>query len=438
MKIIKRLISWTPIYSLLLVAYTVFTLLDAFVIPHDMVKLSALEEGGEVSAATGETDGSTEKGDRHKPSGSGDATTDGSTEKGGGHKPSGSGDATTDGSSGKGGRHKPSGNGGGPRSRSEDGSSGGESTTSDGETRRRPGGEGSHKPSEKPGGRKESADGTESGGRQKPSRTKSSEGGGNGASDDGTDAQTAVKTPETGTDTYSSDGLTVKLTTKKVNDTYVYVADVVVEDVDSLQAGLAEDTFGRNVSEDTSVIAERLSAVLAINGDYYGFRNAGYVIRNGYLYREKASSDDQEDLVIYKDGSFEIINESEVTAKELLEKGAVQVYSFGPGLVSDGKAMVTAGDEVDKAMSSNPRTAIGMVEAGHYVFVVSDGRTEDSEGLSLAELADVMIDAGCKVAYNLDGGGSSTMYFKGEIVNNPTTNGNRVDERSVSDIVYVK
>jgi len=44
---------------------------------------------------------------------------------------------------------------------------------------------------------------------------------------------------------------------------------------------------------------------------------------------------------------------------------------------------------------------------------------------------------GADVAYNLDGGGSSTMVFNGEVINNPTTNGNTIKERSVSDIVYI-
>ena len=89
-------------------------------------------------------------------------------------------------------------------------------------------------------------------------------------------------------------------------------------------------------------------------------------------------------------------------------------------------------------MASNPRTAIGMVEPGHYFFVVSDGRTNESEGLSLYQLADIMKTLGCTVAYNLDGGGSSTMYFNGEIINYPTTSGRSMKERGVSDIVYIE
>ena len=73
----------------------------------------------------------------------------------------------------------------------------------------------------------------------------------------------------------------------------------------------------------------------------------------------------------------------------------------------------------------------------HYVFVVSDGRTEESEGLSLLELAEFMDTLGVETAYNLDGGGSSTMYFNGEVINKPTTSGRNIKERSVSDIVYI-
>ena len=91
-------------------------------------------------------------------------------------------------------------------------------------------------------------------------------------------------------------------------------------------------------------------------------------------------------------------------------------------------------------MASNPRTAIGIKADGTYLFVVSDGRTDESEGLSLAELAEFMQSLGAETAYNLDGGGSSTMVFNGEVVNTPT--GGKAghgagNERSVSDIVYI-
>ncbi len=238
--------------------------------------------------------------------------------------------------------------------------------------------------------------------------------------------------------TYTSENVKITISEKTIEDTKVYIADVIISDPSSLMAGLANNTFGRNITQTTSQIAQSQGAVLAINGDYYGFRNSGYVMRNMYLYRDTPSSDSEaEDLVIYEDGTMEIVKESEVSAKELQANGATQIYSFGPGLVSNGEITVSKGDEVGRAKASNPRTAIGMIEKGHYVFVVSDGRSDESEGLSLSQLASVMKDLDCSVAYNLDGGGSSTMWFNGKVINNPTSNGNKVKERSVSDIVYI-
>ena len=141
--------------------------------------------------------------------------------------------------------------------------------------------------------------------------------------------------------------------------------------------------------------------------------------------------------MIWADGSFEIITETSVSASQLLESGAEQILSFGPALVMDGQISVTKEEEVGKAKTSNPRTAIGVVDELHYLFVVSDGRTDESEGLTLYELAEFMQSLGAETAYNLDGGGSSTMYFNGEVINNPTTNGRTIKERSVSDIVYI-
>ncbi len=240
------------------------------------------------------------------------------------------------------------------------------------------------------------------------------------------------------TDTYYSDeNITINIDTVREHDTDIYIADIKLSAPSYLRAGLANGAFGRNVKAITSEIAKECGAVLAINGDFYGFRDRGYVMRNGYLYRDSMYSRDSEDLVVYADGSFEIVKETDILADELAEKGAEQIFSFGPGLVVNGEITVNDGEEVEQAMNSNPRTAIGEIEPLHYVFVVSDGRTDKSDGLSLAELAEVMKGLGCVNAYNLDGGGSSTMWFMGRIVNNPTSHGSSSHERSVSDIVYI-
>ena len=236
---------------------------------------------------------------------------------------------------------------------------------------------------------------------------------------------------------YESEDISINITTKYEYDTKIYIADVTVSDVSFLRAGLANGVFGRNIKETTLDIAKENNAIFAINGDFYGFRDSGPVIRNGVLYRSNKRSGSNDVLAVYNDGSFVTMKEENVDAQNLLDSGVLQLFSFGPTLVDNGQISVSANQEVEQSMNSNPRTAIGMISPLHYVFVVSDGRTSESAGLSLAQLAAVMQDAGCQCAYNLDGGGSSTMWFMGDVVNNPTTNGNNISERKVSDIVYI-
>ena len=245
----------------------------------------------------------------------------------------------------------------------------------------------------------------------------------------------AVTTDNAGnSDSYEDENIKVTYTQYTTNGTTIHVADVQLSSAEYLKTAFAQDTYGKNVTEATSSIAEAHGAVLAINGDYYGVQEKGYVIRNGVVYRDKAG--DSEVLCIYADGSMKIVDPSSVTAQELVDQGVWQAFSFGPGLVEDGEISVSLNSEVGRAKASNPRTAIGIIDDLHYVFVVSDGRTDDSEGVSLYELASFMEQLGVQTAYNLDGGGSSTMVFRNQIINNPTGGfGNR--EREVSDIVYI-
>ena len=235
-------------------------------------------------------------------------------------------------------------------------------------------------------------------------------------------------------DTYEDENVKITYTQYTSNGTTIHVADVQLSSAEYLKTAFAEDTYGKNVTEATSEIAEAHDAILAINGDYYGVQEKGYVIRNGIVYRDKAGASDV--LCIYADGSMKIVDPSTVTAQELADQGVWQAFSFGPGLVENGEISVSLDSEVGRAKASNPRTAIGVIDELHYVFVVSDGRTDDSEGLSLYELASFMDQLGVQTAYNLDGGGSSTMVFRNQIINNPTGGfGDR--EREVSDIVYI-
>jgi len=235
---------------------------------------------------------------------------------------------------------------------------------------------------------------------------------------------------------YEDENIKISIETVRKYKSTLYVADIQISDPTYLKTALANQTYGRNITATTSDMAEENNAIFAINGDFYGFRDSGYVLRNGVAYRDTARSGDNDALVIDKDGNLSVVTEGEVSLDSLAEQEAWQVLSFGPALVEDGLIMVDSSTEVGKAMVSNPRTAIGQVSELHYIVIVSDGRTRESEGLSLLQLAQELQERGCTLAYNLDGGGSSTMYFNGEVVNKPTS-GRSIAERKVSDIVYI-
>ena len=178
-----------------------------------------------------------------------------------------------------------------------------------------------------------------------------------------------------------------------------------------------------------------------MNGDYFGFRPNGVEIRNGILYRNVPA---RIGAAIHSDGVMSIYDETKVPASTLLAEGVVQTLSFGPALVRNGVAVKDFGivkidDNIGNASSitvRNPRTGIGMISANHYVFVVVDGRSDGySCGVTLAEFAAIFKDLGCTEAYNLDGDGSSAMYFQGRVVNDPI---GKHQERGISDILYIK
>jgi hypothetical protein len=242
---------------------------------------------------------------------------------------------------------------------------------------------------------------------------------------------------------YSSDYADIQLSTVTTGSgdsavTY-YVADVTLTDATALRSAFAEDTFGENITETTSGIAVDNGAVFAINGDYYGFRDTGIVIRNGVVYRDEGA---RQGLAFFLDGTVEVYDETTTSADELLAAGAWNTLSFGPAIVDDGSIVADLDEaEVDTNIGNHgiqgdqPRTAIGVIDDNHLVFVVVDGRQPGySEGVDLDELAQIMIDLGATTAYNLDGGGSSTMYFDGEVVNSPSNGG----ERGTSDILYIE
>ena len=255
-----------------------------------------------------------------------------------------------------------------------------------------------------------------------------------------TDSTATTDTTDT---TYVSDSSNISISTVTTGSgdstvTY-YVADVVLNDATTLQSAFANNSFGENITETTSAIAEANNAVFAINGDYYGFRDTGIVIRNGVVFRDEGA---RQGLAFYRDGTVKVYDETATTAEQLLADGVWNTLSFGPSLLDNGEVADGIEDvEVDTNFGNHsiqgeqPRTAVGIIDEDHLVFVVVDGRSPGySAGVTMTGLAEIMQGLGATTAYNIDGGGSSTMYFNGELVNNPLGENK---ERGTSDILYI-
>lgn len=241
--------------------------------------------------------------------------------------------------------------------------------------------------------------------------------------------------------TYTSSNTSITIaqaSTGSGSDALAYYTADVVCDATAVRSAFANNEYGTNITARPSEIAAEHAAVLAVNGDYYGFRTDGILIRNGVIYRDDGV---REGIALYADGRVEVYDETATTAQALVDAGVWNTCSFGPALVNGGTVLQGIDDvEVDtnfgnhSIQGAQPRTALGWIGTGHYMFVVVDGRSEGySRGATMTELARIMADLGCQVAYNLDGGGSSAMYWNGGTINRPSNGG----ERATSDILYI-
>ena len=189
----------------------------------------------------------------------------------------------------------------------------------------------------------------------------------------------------------------------------------MIDDATQLRGGFAENKFGENIVADTSEIAEYYDAVFAINGDYYGFRDSGIVIRNGVLYRDDGA---RTGLAIYTDGTMEVYDETTTTGEELLAAGVWNTLSFGPALLDDGRdrrrhrrgrGRHQLRQPLDPGRPAPHRHRRDRRRTTSCSSSSTAAAPATAEGVTMTEFAQIFQDLGATVAYNLDGGGSSTM-----------------------------
>ena len=181
-------------------------------------------------------------------------------------------------------------------------------------------------------------------------------------------------------------------------------------------------------SKTVAEIASEQGAVYAVSTDLFMARNsaktAGVIIRNGeVLFDAKTkhrpgSRPPFDTLAIYEDGHVDSHVPKDRRAEEYLAEGAVQVYTFGPVLVRDGEIPAEIAKSYDRNL--NPMHAFGMIEPGHYIDVVCEGRLKSvtgSTGVNIETMAGLMKARGCSIAVNLDGGDTAVAAFMGTQLN---------------------
>lgn len=244
------------------------------------------------------------------------------------------------------------------------------------------------------------------------------------ARSDGSDEQ-VVWEEENGHWEYRSEDLSVIIDRHEKPEAPLvwYIAHIRMRNVDAFRPGFGYFDERGSAKIAPWKLARTYRAVLAITGDNLinsekGLK--GVLIRNGKVY---AKGKAQPTLAICPDMTLRIY-ERGVSADTILEDGVQNTFGFGPALVRDG---AVAQEECSKhsVRFMNPRAGLGMIEPGHYVAIVVDGRQKEySIGVTLLEYAEMFVNEGCTVAYNMDGGISAGIVFMGENLNQHKKGGN--------------
>lgn len=227
---------------------------------------------------------------------------------------------------------------------------------------------------------------------------------------------------------------TLKVTVEPGETSYTkyWVCHIQTFSTAQLCSALCGGTYGNPrvpASEETAAH----NGVIGINGSGFSYSTGEpapgkSMIKDGKVYNDIYSNGNI--MCVTQDGGM-FTAVAGMTTEDMLNRGVKDTYCFGPTLVENGEPCVITG--AFQQTYRYQRTAVGMVNPGNYYIVVVQGSGADgSQGMTYEELRQVFLDLGCQYAYNLDGGGSATLVFKGKVLNKLTDG----RERPCADILY--
>lgn len=231
---------------------------------------------------------------------------------------------------------------------------------------------------------------------------------------------------------YEDESIRVVLEKTTVNETTCFVGHITIAHPSQLRSEAAGKSWQYGRASKGEKLAQRVNAVLAINGDYYNYIGNGYMIRQGECFRN--DPDPRRDVLLIDDqGDFHIVCKS--TPEKIAQykdHRIINTYNFGPALVMDGKPLTEFEDYNNGAFILRQRVAVAQAGPLDYYVFVTEARSDGSRGMTLAEFAAFVGSYPVQTAYNLDGGNSAHLIFHGERLN---AKGFR-DVRDISDILY--
>jgi hypothetical protein len=221
---------------------------------------------------------------------------------------------------------------------------------------------------------------------------------------------------------YRNDVLAIEIHRTEQNNPPLayYICHIYMREIDSYRSGFGSVRINGRDTEDACVMAREHKAVLGMTGDnlLHSDYNRGMMMRDGRIFRSQTQVSL---MALTEDLSMRIYNKNDEAMLNEIEEGTQDTFAFGPPLVLEGQLCPDV--DLDRVGRINPRAGLGLVEPGHYVAIVVDGRLPHySHGLLLSEFAKLFLDEGCVMAYNLDGGASATLVFMGEYINKRAEN----------------
>ena len=229
---------------------------------------------------------------------------------------------------------------------------------------------------------------------------------------------------------YQSENVSVLISSGREGKSNYHLADICVQDLSCFVTTLSSGEFRGKTQSVYEMFDATPGAVVGMNGDFYAYHLYGPVVRNGETFVDSVNKD-WDIAVLLSTGELITYPNNTLKKDELAGMSVYQTWVFGPALLDeDGHAKTKFRSQVQ---ANNPRSVLGYYEPGHYAFLTVDGRSRESDGMSMKELSALCESLGFASAYNMDGGQSSVLLSPAGAINIPYRGG-----RSVSDILAIR